>query len=90
MLVVYLCAVVPSVAAQMKEIEEECSKLPSTVAVPTRLLLSEQKKQAAAVSVSAASRGGEDEEEGDEGEESVGGTYACRYMYVIIFLGTAT
>ena len=74
MFVVYSCAVVLLVAAQMKEIEEECGKLPSTVATPSRLLRSEQKKQAA-VTVSAVG-GGEDEEEGDEGGEGVGGMHA--------------
>ena len=57
----------------MKEIEEECSKLPSTVAVPNRFLRSQQKKRAAASA--SAVKGGEDEEEVDEGEEGVGGTY---------------
>lgn len=70
--VVYLFTVVPLGTVQMKEIEEECGKLPSTVAVPSRLLRSEQKKQAM-VSASAVG-GGEDEEEGEEGEEGVGGT----------------
>lgn len=55
----------------MKEIEEECGKLPSTVAVPQRLLHSQQKKQASAP-VSAVGEE-EDQEEGGGGEESVEG-----------------
>ena len=62
-------------AAQMKEIEEECGKLPSAVAVPSRLLRSEQKKQAL-VSASAGG-GGDNEDEGEEGEEVVGGMFVC-------------
>ena len=69
-------------AAQMKEIEEECAKLPSAVAVPSRLLRSEQKKQAL-VSASAVG-GGENEDEGEEGEEGVGGMYVCMFKGVQI------
>ena len=55
----------------MKEIEEECGKLPATGAVPQRLLRSQQKKKVSAP-VSAVGQA-EDQEEVDGGEESVGG-----------------
>ena len=55
---------------QMKEIEEEWSKLPSKAAAPERYLRSQQKKQQS----SAAAVSGAGDEEGSEGEEEMDDT----------------